>query len=184
MNKWLYKYSFLSGILFILTFFLKEVVLFSPKAANIAIFITPYIFMILYVFGLFLGYLKYAILNEKILLKFSVIALLVTYPLIILVELLERIYEFSAISSLFVLIPKFLLSVSLLFYSIALFKQKKIYGKLSLLQSISSALFSISFFIPIMFYLQLPLFMIFFISVTYLVKKKLKKKEEFTGILL
>ncbi len=184
MEKWLYKYSFMSGILFLFSFILKEVVLFSPKAGSIAIFITPYIFMMLYVAGLFLGYLKYSILNEKVLLKFSVISLLVAYPLIILAELLERIFELSVISSMFVTIPKLLLVVSLLFFSITLFKQKKIYGKYTIFQGICSALFSISFLVPIMLYFQLPIFLVFFISLTYLVKKKIKKKEEFIGRLL
>jgi hypothetical protein len=184
MEKWAYKYSFLSGILFIVSFFLKEVVLFSPKSTNIAIFITPYIFMMLYVVGLFLGYLKYSILNENFFLKLTATLLIFAYPLIILSEILDRIFNISVISPFFVTIPKFLLAVALLVFSIALFKQKKIYGKFTILQGISSALFSVSFLIPDLFLFQLPLFLIFFISLTYLVNKKIIEKEEFKGRLL
>lgn len=184
MEKWKYKYSFFCGIFFLLSFVGKEMVLFSPKAPNTSMLVVSYLFLIIYVVGLFLGFLKYSILNQELLLKLATILLLVAYPLIILAELLERTFELSLISPLYIIIPKLLLSIVLIVFAIALFKQKKIYGKRTIFQGILSILFSVSGLFPILVYFQLPLFFIFFISLTYLIKKKIKKKDEFKGRLL
>jgi len=184
VDKWSYKYSFTSGILFILSFFLKEIVLYSPKSSIIIIFVLPYIFMVLYFIGLVIGFLKYSLLNERIFLKISTISFLVTYPILVIVELLDRSISISSISFLFILIPNILLTLSLILFSISLFIQKKIYGKTTIFQGLMALILALSFFIPPLLMFQLPFFILFFVSLTYLVNKKLKDKKEFKGVLI
>lgn len=183
MGKWKYNYSFISGILFILSFFLKELILNSPNDLSIITFVIPFIFMIVYVIGLFLGYLKYSLLNEKKLLKITSMTIMVTYPLIVAIELIDRIVDISMTHPTLIVISKYLLGFSLILFAVALFKQKKIYEKYTIFQGICSLLLGTTFLlsIPGIFIFQLPLFLLLFFSLTYLIKKRSKKNFKSIG---
>lgn len=183
MDKWKYKTSFISGILFIITFFFKELVVNSPEEVLPLYIVISFVFMVIYALGLFLGFVKYAILNENIFLKISTIAMMVGYSLIVIVELVDRLINFSSTLPLLVIVPKLLLGLSLVIFAIALLIQKRIYGKSTILQWISSFILGVSFLLPHLYLLQLPFFLIYFISMTYLVNKKIKE-EKYSGRLL
>lgn len=180
MEKWNYKFSFVSGIMFIMTFLIKELVVNSPDNLSIYIFIFPFLFMVLYSIGLFLGFIKYSLLNDRILLKYSTISTIFFYSYIVIMEFISRTSIISITNPMEIFVPKSLLGISLIIFSLSLFKIKKIYGKYTILQGLSSLLLGITFIVPFLYLFQLPLFLIFYISLTYLVNKKIKDTNDTT----
>ncbi|MGL1891725.1 MAG: hypothetical protein OCD02_08860 [Spirochaetaceae bacterium] len=171
MEKWKYKYSFLSGILFLLSFIFKEMVVNSPKNPSVIVFIVPYIMLILYSIGLFIGFLKYSKLNDRYILFSASFFVALFYSILVLTELIDRFVSLNDISYLLIFLPNFLFSVSLIYFAVTLFIQKKIYGKLTVLQGTFALVLGLSFLVPYLYLLRLPMFILFFISITYLILK-------------
>ncbi len=182
MGKWKYKYSFICGICFLISFFYKELIIFSPISDNNILITMIFLFILACVIGLFLGFLKYSLLNELIFFKATTILVLVSYPLFVIAELLDRLFAISNLSSFLIFSLNILVSASFLLWGIALLIRKKIYGKLTIIQGLFAILLALSFLIPVFIYIKFPSFLILFISLTYLVNKNsnklvAKKKE-------
>ncbi len=181
MDKWKYKYSFLSGILFLFSFFTKELVINSNNLTSLISY-APYLLMIVYFIGLFIGLLKYSKLNNKYPLFYTSFAVMVLYPVRVIIEFFLLTAVIDTDSSI-VSTSGYSLGLVLILFGISIFLRKKIYGKLTLLQGASSILFGFSLLVPvtdIVLIFQLPIFLSFIISLTYIVNKnknKLVKKE-------
>lgn len=176
MNRWKYQYSFISGILFVLSFFSKELIINSNVDNAISVII-PYSLMVLYIIGLLLGFIKYSVLNEKTNLFWSTISTVIFYSLRIIIELLSMLSIISENNS-FIGISNYSLAIGLLIWGLVLVFQRKIYGKTTLLQGLISILFSFSMILPknsMILILQPIIFLSLFISITYLINKNDQK---------
>lgn len=179
MEKWQYRFSFFSGILFIFSFFSKELIKNSSVELSGILIFTPYILMVIYSIGIFLGYIKYALLNERKLLLFSSVITVITYSLFILAELFSFINVVTD-NSFIVAIIKKSSAISFMFFGVVLFVTKKIYGKSTLLTGGVSFLFGFSLIVPVSTFVivsQLPVFLILFILLTYIVNKNEEKMK-------
>lgn len=179
MNKWKYKYSFVCGILFILSFLYKEVIVISETFDNILVLWTTYLLMILYLLALFTGFLKYSLLNEKTHLFWTSITVVLFYSLRIFIESIS-VSGFISDNNLLIPLSNYTLAIGLFLWGITIIIQKKIYGKNTLLQGLTSILFAFSMILPLnrMIILLRPLiFLILFISITYLIKKNERKAK-------
>ena len=186
MAWWKYKYSFKSGTFFIVFFFFKELVINSPNSNSIPMLVISYLMMVLTSIALFLGFVKYSRLNEKILLFWATIFTALSYLFMVVAEFMDRVFSFSKGVPSVIPFLRYFMVISLFYWSISLFIQKKIYGKSTILQGVLALLLGLSLFIPIMAIFQLPFFILFFISITYLVNKnenKLNKKKSKLNLL-
>lgn len=182
MDRWKYKYSFFCGILFILSFLSKELIKFSRVELSNILILGPYLLMVIYNLGLYLGFIKYGKLNDKKPLLWSSILVILSYSILIFIELFSNIGQIEVGSSLIKLTKNFA-SISLMLFAICLFLRKKIYGKSTLLAAGLTFLFSFSLIIPftqIVGIVQLPVFLLSYALLTYVVNKnenKMKKKQ-------
>lgn len=179
MEKWQYRFSFFSGILFIFSFFSKELIKNSSVELSGILIFTPYILMIIYSIGIFLGYIKYALLNERKLLLYSTVLTAITYSLLIFTELISFINVITD-TSLIVVIVKKSTAISFMSFGVVLFVTKKMYGKSTLLAGGVSFLFGFSLIVPVSTFVivsQLPVFLILFILLTYIINKNEEKMK-------
>lgn len=177
MDKWQYKFSFFSGILFIFSFLSKE---FIKSSENVSLVIGSYILMIVYNTGLFLGFIKYSKLNKKIPLFFSTVLVIISYGLSVVLEMVGNMVPISA-NSLIYFISIHFLALSYIVFAICMFLRKKMYGKSTMLAAAFCFLFGFSFLIQfsdIVGIFRLPIFLLAYILLTYVVKKNKKKMEK------
>lgn len=181
MNKWQYKYSFFSGILLVLSYISKIV---TTNVADITLLVVlfPYLLIVSYTVGLYLGFMKYSILNEKPHIFWATTTLIVFIVLRFITESL-CVINVLQLGNIMLIVSNYSLAFGLLIWGVFIFDQKKIYGKSTFLQGLLACLLSFSIFVPynaMVFLLQPIIYIAFFISCTYLVNKnenKLKPKK-------
>lgn len=179
ISKWEYKFSLFSGIFFILIFILKE--LFLNININKVLIIMIYFVLILLNASMFLGYIKYSLLNNKKMLLYTTVSLISTNILMIILECFSNA-NIKEISSISIISGKILTCLVLFIWSLSLIIKGKIYGHSQFLLGVIGILLAATYIVPILNYLGLPFYLLFYMLVVIPFTKK-KNKENGTRLL-
>lgn len=178
MNNWKYKYSKISGVLFILLFILKEITVYAEL--NKAFLSLIYILFLSSIVITFLAYLKYHYINENRKLIYVTITFLSSTMLYFILEMIHKIGLFEITEQTIVSL-NIILALATTIWSISHIAKRRIYKHSLFLLGVVGILLGATYLAPVFSYLRVPMFILFYTLFTLPFYKKKEKGISLIG---